>query len=162
MTTEATPTPSSTIKLEPSWKVVLEDVFATPYMQELKQFLKAEKAAGKTIYPRGSLMFNAMDSTPFDRVKVVILGQDPYHGPRQAHGLCFSVPEGVAPPLLWLIFSKKLNRTWALNPLDTAACKVGQTKVCYYSTVSSPWNSIKLLRIGAKAGSNLPMPLSVP
>ncbi|NER50781.1 MAG: uracil-DNA glycosylase [Symploca sp. SIO1A3] len=98
MTTEATPSPSSNIKLEPSWKAVLEDVFATPNMQALKKFLKAEKAAGKIIYPRGSLMFNAMNSTPFDQVKVVILGQDPYHGPGQAHGLCFSVPKGVAPP----------------------------------------------------------------
>jgi len=98
MTTEATPSPSSNIKLEPSWKAVLEDVFATPNMQALKKFLKAEKAAGKIIYPRGSLIFNAMNSTPFDQVKVVILGQDPYHGPGQAHGLCFSVPKGVAPP----------------------------------------------------------------
>jgi len=98
MTTEATPSPSSNIKLEPSWKAVLEDVFATPNMQALKKFLKAEKAAGKIIYPRGSLIFNAMNSTPFDQVKVVILGQDPYHGPGQAHGLSFSVPKGVAPP----------------------------------------------------------------
>ncbi|MDJ0707279.1 MAG: uracil-DNA glycosylase [Leptolyngbyaceae cyanobacterium MO_188.B28] len=106
MTTEATPT-TSTIQLEPSWKAVLEDVFATPNMQALKKFLKAEKAAGKIIYPRGSLIFNAMNSTPFDQVKVVILGQDPYHGPGQAHGLCFSVPEGVAlPPSLINIFKE--------------------------------------------------------
>ncbi len=98
MTAEATPAPSSSIKLEPSWKAVLADVFATPNMQGLKKFLTAEKAAGKIIYPRGSLIFNAMNSTPFDQVKVVILGQDPYHGPGQAHGLSFSVPEGVAPP----------------------------------------------------------------
>lgn len=98
MTTEATPSSTSTIKLEPTWKAVLEDVFTTPNMQALKKFLMAEKAAGKIIYPRGSLIFNAMNSTPFDQVKVVILGQDPYHGPGQAHGLCFSVPEGVAPP----------------------------------------------------------------
>ncbi|MEO0648678.1 MAG: uracil-DNA glycosylase [Cyanobacteria bacterium J06650_10] len=97
MTTEAT-VPNSNIKLEPSWKVILEDVFATPNMQALKSFLKTEKAAGKIIYPRGSLMFNAMNSTPFDQVKVVILGQDPYHGPGQANGLSFSVPEGVVPP----------------------------------------------------------------
>ena len=98
MTADIPPPSTSTIKLEPSWKAVLEDVFATPYMQDLKKFLKAEKAAGKTIYPRGSLIFNAMNSTPFDQVKVVILGQDPYHGPGQAHGLCFSVPKGVTPP----------------------------------------------------------------
>ncbi|MEM7061616.1 MAG: uracil-DNA glycosylase [Cyanobacteria bacterium P01_B01_bin.77] len=98
MTAEATPSSTSTIKLEASWKAVLEDVFATPYMQALKAFLQTEKAAGKIIYPRGSLIFNAMDSIPFDQVKVVILGQDPYHGPGQAHGLCFSVPQGIAPP----------------------------------------------------------------
>ena len=89
---------SDTIKLEPSWKAVLANVFATPSMAALKAFLQTEKAAGKVIYPRGSLIFNAMNSTPFDQVKVVILGQDPYHGPGQAHGLSFSVPEGVAPP----------------------------------------------------------------
>lgn len=116
MTTEATPTSNSSIKLEPSWKAVLEDVFATPYMQELKQFLKAEKAAGKTIYPRGSLMFNAMDSTPFEQVKVVILGQDPYHGPRQAHGLCFSVPEGVAPPPSLINIFKEIEQDLGTKP----------------------------------------------
>ena len=101
------PPTSSSIKLEPSWKAVLEDVFAMPYMRSLKQFLQTEKAAGKIIYPRGSLMFNAMNSTPFDQVKVVILGQDPYHGPGQAHGLSFSVPQGVAlPPSLRNIFQE--------------------------------------------------------
>ena len=89
MSTEPTPPTNSTIKLEPSWKAVLEDVFAEPYMRSLKQFLKEEKAAGKIIYPRGSLIFNAMNSTPFDQVKVVILGHAPYHGPGQAHGVSF-------------------------------------------------------------------------
>ena len=107
MATDNTPPASSNIKLEPSWKAVLEDAFAMPYMQALKQFLKTEKAAGKVIYPPGSLIFNAMNSTPFDHVKVVILGQDPYHGPSQAHGLSFSVPEGVAlPPSLRNIFKE--------------------------------------------------------
>ena len=107
MTAEANPSSTSTIKQEPSWKAVLEDVFATPHMQALKAFLQTEKAAGKIIYPRGSLMFNAMDSTPFDQVKVVILGQDPYHGPGQAHGLCFSVQPGVRiPPSLRNIYKE--------------------------------------------------------
>lgn len=110
MSTETTPPSSSKIQLEPSWKVVLEEVFVTSYMQSLKQFLKAEKAAGKIIYPRGSLIFNAMNSTPFDQVKVVILGQDPYHGPGQAHGLCFSVPEGVAPPPSLLNIFKEIEQ----------------------------------------------------
>ena len=98
MPPESSPASTDNIRLEESWKAVLKDVFGTPSMQALKQFLVAEKAAGKVIYPRGSLIFNALDSTPFNQVKVVILGQDPYHGAGQAHGLCFSVPEGVAPP----------------------------------------------------------------
>ncbi len=98
MPPEVNASTNSQIKLEPSWKAVLEPVFSTPYMQQLKAFLQAEKAAGKVIYPRGGLIFNAMNSTPFDQVKVVILGQDPYHGPSQAHGLSFSVPPGIVPP----------------------------------------------------------------
>jgi len=86
------------IQLEPAWKACLEDEFQQPYMGELRQFLLQRKQQGAVIYPPGPLIFNAMNSTAFDKVKVVILGQDPYHGPGQAHGLCFSVPEGVAPP----------------------------------------------------------------
>lgn len=98
MPSEANAQTNSQIRLESSWKAVLEPVFATPYMQQLKVFLQAEKAAGKVIHPRGGLIFNAMNSIPFDQVKVVILGQDPYHGPGQAHGLSFSVPQGIVPP----------------------------------------------------------------
>ncbi|MEM8642856.1 MAG: uracil-DNA glycosylase [Cyanobacteria bacterium P01_G01_bin.54] len=116
MTPEATPPSSSTIKLEPSWKAVLESTFAMPYMQVLKQFLLAEKAAGKVIYPRGSLIFNAMDSTPFEQVKVVILGQDPYHGPGQAHGLSFSVPPGVAPPPSLVNIFKEIEQDLGIKP----------------------------------------------
>lgn len=86
------------VRLEPSWKARLQDEFGQPYMIALRQFLLDRKRAGATIYPPGPLIFNALDSTPFDAVRVVILGQDPYHGPGQAHGLCFSVPDGVAPP----------------------------------------------------------------
>jgi len=86
------------IRLEASWKDRLADEFAQPYMQRLRAFLLERRRAGATIYPPGRLIFNALDSTPFDRVKVVVIGQDPYHGPGQAHGLCFSVPEGIAPP----------------------------------------------------------------
>ena len=86
------------IKLDPAWKLVLQDEFEQDYMQELRAFLQAEKQAGKRIYPPGSQIFNAFNFTPFTEVKVVILGQDPYHGPGQAHGLCFSVAEGVKPP----------------------------------------------------------------
>lgn len=95
------------IQLDPSWLAVLEGEFQQPYMQQLKQFLVREKQAGKTLYPPGSLIFNALDSTPFDQVKVVILGQDPYHGPNQAHGLCFSVLPGVRfPPSLRNIYKE--------------------------------------------------------
>lgn len=77
---------------------VIGDEFQKPYMLQLRQFLQNEKEQGKIIYPPGSLWFNAFNSTPFDKVKVVILGQDPYHGPQQAHGLCFSVPRNIPPP----------------------------------------------------------------
>lgn len=86
------------VRLEPSWKARLAAQFESPRMVALRDFLRAEKAAGKTIYPPGPRIFAALDSTPFDAVKVVILGQDPYHGPGQAHGLCFSVQPGVPPP----------------------------------------------------------------
>jgi len=86
------------IRLEASWKSRLADEFAQPYMERLRAFLLERKRGGATVYPPGKLIFNALDSTPFDRVKVVIIGQDPYHGPGQAHGLCFSVPEGIEPP----------------------------------------------------------------
>jgi uracil-DNA glycosylase len=95
------------IRLEPSWKARLAERFATPEMSALREFLRAEKAAGKQIYPPGPEIFAALDATPFDAVKVVILGQDPYHGPGQAHGLCFSVRPGVpTPPSLTNIFAE--------------------------------------------------------
>ncbi|MGN6439101.1 MAG: uracil-DNA glycosylase [Agriterribacter sp.] len=86
------------VKIEPGWKEVLKDEFTKPYFEQIVLFLKTEKMAGKTIYPPGPLIFNAFEQTPFNEVKVVIIGQDPYHGPRQAHGLCFSVQQGVPPP----------------------------------------------------------------
>lgn len=85
-------------KLEASWLAVLEEEFKQPYFIEIKKFLLAEKEAGKEIYPPGPLIFNAFNLTPFDKVKVVILGQDPYHGPGQAMGLSFSVPRTVRKP----------------------------------------------------------------
>lgn len=86
------------VMMESSWKSVLKDEFTRPYFEQIVHFLKTEKMAGKTIFPPGSLIFNAFEQTPFDKVKVVLLGQDPYHGAGQAHGLCFSVQDGVAPP----------------------------------------------------------------
>lgn len=86
------------VKIESSWKAVLQPEFDKPYFAELTTVVRNEFMAGKVIYPPPKLIFNAFDKTPFDKVKVVILGQDPYHGPGQAHGLCFSVQRGVNPP----------------------------------------------------------------
>lgn len=95
------------IKLHESWLAPLQGEFDSPYMAELKRFLVAEKAAGKRIFPPGGEWFHALDATPLDRVRVVILGQDPYHGPGQAHGLCFSVRPGVRiPPSLVNIYTE--------------------------------------------------------
>ena len=95
------------VKIEQSWKEALAGEFGKPYFAELVNFLRQEKAAGKVIYPPGSQIFRAFDLTPVQNVKVVILGQDPYHGPGQAHGLSFSVPSGVpAPPSLKNIFKE--------------------------------------------------------
>ncbi|MFT6315822.1 MAG: uracil-DNA glycosylase [Candidatus Azotimanducaceae bacterium] len=88
----------SPIKLDPSWLAPLQSEFEQVYMRDLRAFLAAEKAQGKTIFPAGGQYFSALNAAPLDQVKVVILGQDPYHGPGQAHGLCFSVSPGVAMP----------------------------------------------------------------
>ena len=95
------------VRIEQSWKNALADEFGKPYFESLVRFLHKEKTEGKRIFPPGSQIFRAFDLTPVDKVKVVILGQDPYHGPGQAHGLSFSVPEGVpAPPSLKNIFKE--------------------------------------------------------
>ncbi|MGN6280758.1 uracil-DNA glycosylase [Frateuria sp.] len=95
------------VRLEPSWKARLGDYLERPDMRELAEFLRARKRAGAVLYPPGPEIFNAFAHTPFDKVRVVILGQDPYHGPGQAHGLCFSVRPGVpVPPSLNNIFAE--------------------------------------------------------
>ena len=95
------------VKIETGWKEVLKEEFEKPYFRQITLHLKTEKSQGKTIYPPGPLIFNAFDTTPFEKIKVVILGQDPYHGINQAHGLCFSVQDGVpAPPSLVNIFKE--------------------------------------------------------
>jgi uracil-DNA glycosylase len=99
----------SDIALHESWKAPLLPEFKSHHMASLKSFLVAEKAAGKTIYPKGAEWFRALDLTPLDKVRVVILGQDPYHGPGQAHGLCFSVKPGVRPPPSLLNIYKELE-----------------------------------------------------
>jgi len=95
------------VQLHESWLCRLQDQFERDYMQELRQFLLTRKRHQATIYPPGKQIFSALDSTPFDKVRVVILGQDPYHGPGQAHGLCFSVQPGVKiPPSLVNIYAE--------------------------------------------------------
>lgn len=97
------------VKIEPSWKEVLKDEFKRDYFQQAVAYLKMEKAMNRTIYPPGGLIFHAFDATPIDKVKVVLLGQDPYHGAGQAHGLAFSVQPGVKPPPSLVNIFKELN-----------------------------------------------------
>ena len=104
------------VKIESSWKAQLKEEFDKPYFEQLTQFVRQEYAAG-TCYPPGSLIFNAFNTTPFPEVRVVILGQDPYHGPGQAHGLCFSVNDGIPfPPSLQNIFKEVEAETGAPVP----------------------------------------------
>ena len=100
----------SLFKLEPSWLKVLTEELQKPYFVALTDFISREYSTGIPVYPPQDLVFNAFNSTPFDRVKVVIVGQDPYHAPNQAHGLCFSVPEGTKfPPSLRNIFKEQFS-----------------------------------------------------
>ena len=103
------------IALHESWETPLLPEFNSEYMAALKAFLASEKAAGKTIYPKGIEWFNALDLTPLDKVRVVILGQDPYHGPGQAHGLCFGVKPGVRPPPSLVNIYKELENDLGLT-----------------------------------------------
>ncbi|MBF0913672.1 uracil-DNA glycosylase [Candidatus Gracilibacteria bacterium] len=104
------------INIESSWLEILKDEFEKDYMKEIKSFLVQQIEAGKTIYPNPKNIFKAFDKTPFDKVKVVILGQDPYHGPNQAQGFCFSVQNGTKlPPSLQNIY-KELERSLGIKP----------------------------------------------
>lgn len=107
---------SDNVNIDPSWKEALGHEFKQPYFADIRQFILNEKQKGKRVYPPGSQIFNAFNLTPFDKVKVVILGQDPYHGAGQAHGLSFSVPPGIAqPPSLVNIF-KELKSDLGIDP----------------------------------------------
>jgi len=98
------------VKIEAGWKEALQAEFTKAYFQQIVLHLRTEKSAGKIIYPPGSLIFNAFDKTPFDKLKVVVLGQDPYHGKGQAMGLSFSVPKGIAPPPSLINIYKELQQ----------------------------------------------------
>jgi len=111
-----TPESNPTIKLHPSWLEALRDEFDRPYMADLKRFLVQERDKGRTIFPRACNWFRALDLTPLDQVRVVILGQDPYHGEGQAHGLCFSVPPGVRPPPSLVNIFKELRSDLGIAP----------------------------------------------
>jgi uracil-DNA glycosylase len=106
------------VKIEATWKNKLADEFAGDYMANLSQFLRDEKAAGKRIYPKSSDIFTAFNLTPFDTVKVVILGQDPYHGSNQAHGLSFSVRHGISPPPSLQNIYKEMSNDLGTSPPD--------------------------------------------
>ncbi len=103
------------LSLDPSWKEVLGDEYNAPYMQKLRLFLDEERKLGKTIYPPKDEIFAALNLTPFDQVKVVIIGQDPYHGPNQAHGLSFSVKKGVKTPPSLVNIYKELHEDMGIN-----------------------------------------------
>lgn len=105
----AHPVSADAVQLDDSWKEVLKDEFGKPYFQALRKFLRAEKAAGRVIYPPGPRIFAAFNQTPFHQIKVVIIGQDPYHGPGQANGLCFSVAPGIRKPPSLLNILKELQ-----------------------------------------------------
>ncbi len=110
------PDESQAIKLEDSWKKLLIKDFDADYLKRLRRFLAQQASSGKLLYPKGGQIFAALNSTPFEEVKVVILGQDPYHGPGQAHGLSFSVPKGVClPPSLQNIF-RELREDLDISP----------------------------------------------
>lgn len=104
------------VQIDPSWKKVLAEEFTKPYFAEIKNLLKKEKEDGQRIYPPGPLIFNAFNLTPFDNVKVVVLGQDPYHGKGQAHGLCFSVPNGITPPPSLINIFKEIQTDLNITP----------------------------------------------
>lgn len=107
----------SQIRIDSSWREQLKDEFSKPYFAQIRQHLVQEKAKGKVIFPPGPLIFNAFDQTPFDQVRLVIIGQDPYHGPGQAMGMCFSVPHGIPIPASLKNIYKELNRDAGIPPV---------------------------------------------
>jgi uracil-DNA glycosylase len=134
------------VLLEASWKEALLPEFDKPYMTKLREFLAAEKHQRKAVYPQGKNIFAALDMTPLPKVKVVIIGQDPYHGPNQAHGLCFSVQPGVAqPPSLVNIF-QEINEDMSN---DSAASETSQRRIEPGHGCLKPWANQGVLLLNA-------------
>jgi uracil-DNA glycosylase len=104
------------VQIEESWKNALNEEFQKPYFPLIRQFIMEQKAKGKRVYPPGPLIFNAFNLTPLAKLKVVIIGQDPYHGAGQAHGLCFSVPMGVKPPPSLVNIFKEIKNDLGIDP----------------------------------------------
>lgn len=153
---------ASQLRPDRGWKEHLSEEFRQPYMQGLAEFLAAEEQAGKVLFPASQHCFNALNSTPLENVRVVILGQDPYHGPGQAHGLCFSVRPNVAtPPSLVNIF-KEIQDDLGIAPPDHGCLQPGQSKACCASTASSPSSRARPAPIRAKAGKPSPTKSSKP
>ncbi|HWB63846.1 MAG TPA: uracil-DNA glycosylase [Chitinophagales bacterium] len=107
---------TASVQIDESWKKALEAEFSKPYFPLIKQFIVEQKAKGKKVYPPGPLIFNAFNLTPLDKLKVVIIGQDPYHGAGQAHGLCFSVPPGIKPPPSLVNIFKEIKEDLGIAP----------------------------------------------
>lgn len=122
------------VQIESGWKACLADEFASPYFAQLTDFVRAEYQSGPC-YPPGSQIFNAFDLCPFERVRVVLLGQDPYHEPGQAEGLCFSVRDGVPFPLPCVISSRKYKPMLAMPFPRVGACAAGLPKAFFCSTL---------------------------
>lgn len=144
------------VKLHPSWLEPLQGEFADPYMAALRQFLVAEKTAGKRIFPAGSEWFRALDLTPLEDVRVVILGQDPYHGEGQAHGLCFSVRPGVRTPPSLVNIYKEMEPISAFPRRGTAFSNIGRTRASSSSTPCSPCRWAWPHRTRGAAGNGSP------
>ena len=134
------------VRLEASWKTALAAEFESDYMRKLRAFLVAEKRSRRTVHPKGSEIFAALDATPLDAVKVVVIGQDPYHGPGQAHGLCFSVPSGVQPPPSLVNIFQEINTDMAN---DEVPCGRGGAAVPPGRGCLAPWARQGVLLLNA-------------
>lgn len=147
------------VKIEESWKALLQEEFDKPYFAELIAFVKNEYAQTR-IFPPGKLIFNAFNHCTVDNTKVVILGQDPYHGPGQAHGLCFPCPKVSSNRLPCKIYLKKYTMTWVLLFPVRATWNAGRTRGYCCSMQRLPYGPTRPVRTRTKAGKLSPMPLS--